>query len=345
MIEQLVHQQATTEHLPPWAFDATGYQPKALLSRRAADAYMRAFSDADLSQFSADGVEFWFDSVGIDGVGREARTVAAWGRVPEQVAARDATRQRGYPMSRRWADAGYERGHLVARAAGGGLDVNLFAQAWQVNQGRSAEGKEFRRLERLAAANPGALVMTRLIYTDDTAVPTFVHLLVAVVGQSVQQGLFTNTPEQRPPVHLDRLRAGTAFHQTVQTGFVAGLLGADAEPERMIRLAHGRTGRIDLLVVTTGAARMAVVVEVKNTDWDRLPVHRVRPNVHAHVRQLQNYLDTVIDAIGAPDGWDSAAGVLLYPRRPVSRYPMDTITQIVDKLALIVVWHDETSWA
>jgi len=218
MIEQLVHQQATTEHLPPWAFDATGYQPKALLSRRAADAYMRAFSDADLSQLSADGVEFWFDSVGIDGVGREARTVAAWGRVPEQVAARDATRQRGYPMSRRWADAGYERGHLVARAAGGGLDVNLFAQAWQVNQGRSAEGKEFRRLERLAAANTGALVMTRLIYTDDTAVPTFVHLLVAVVGQSVQQGLFTNTPEQRPPVHLDRLRAGTAFHQTVQQG-------------------------------------------------------------------------------------------------------------------------------
>ena len=225
------------------------------------------------------------------------------------------------------------------------MDVNLFAQAWQINQGRSAEGREFRRLERLAAAHPEAVVMTRLIYTDDTAVPTSVHLLVAVGGDHVQQGLFTNIPEPRPPARLDRLRAGKAFHQTVQTGFVAGLVGANAQPERVIRLAHGRTGRIDLLVVPTGGERMAVVVEVKNTDWDKLPVHRVRPNLRAHLRQLQNYLDTVVDGIGAPDGWDSAAGVLQYPRRPDSRYAVETITRIVEDLALMVVWHDETSWA
>ena len=345
MIEQLVHQQAVTGYLPLWASDAIRPQPELLLNRRAAEAYAAAFPDADLSRFSAEGMEFWFDSVGIDGVGREPRTVAACGRVPEHVAARDATRQRGYPLSIRLAAAGYERGHLVARAAGGGMDVNLFAQAWQVNQGHSAEGKEFRRLERLAAANPGSLVMTRLIYADDTAVPALVHLLVKVGGQPVHQGLFTNTPEPRPPAHLDRLKRGTAFHHTVQTTFVAGLMGADAKPERVIRLARGRTGRIDLLVMTTGAERIAVVVEIKNTDWDQLPVRRVRPNLRAHVRQLQNYLDTIIDEIGTPDGWTSAAGVLLYPRRPTSRYPMDTISQIVDELALMVVWHDETSWA
>jgi hypothetical protein len=265
--DELTRQQATAEHLSGWAAAAAGPQPEGPLSRRAAEAYARAFPDADLSQFSSDGVAFWFDSVGIDGVGREPRTVSGCGRVPEQVTARDATRQRGYPLAPRLAAAGYERGHLVARAAGGGLDVNLFAQAWQVNQGRSAEGREFRRLERLAAAHPGAVVMTRLIYTDDTAVPTSVHLLVVLGDDHVQQGLFSNTRLPRPPARLERLRAGTAFHHTVQTAFVAGLLGANAEPERVIRLAHGRAGRIDLLVVPAGAERLAVVVEIKNTTW------------------------------------------------------------------------------
>jgi hypothetical protein len=346
MTKLLFDQQAAREHLPVWALDATESWPEDRLSRRAASAYAAAFPDADLVRFPADGVDFWFDTAGIGGTGREPRTVVACSRVPEHITARDMTRQRGFPLPTRLAAAGYERGHLVARAAGGGMDVNLFAQAWQINQGRSVEGKEFRRLERLAAAHPNTVVMTRLIYTDDTAVPTLVHLLVGVPGEPVEQGLFTNSPQPRSPTPPDRLRAGQAFHRTVQTAFVAGLVGAVAEAERPIRLAHGRAGRIDLLVVTTTAAeRIAVVIEVKSTDWDQLPLHRTRPNLRAHLRQLQKYLDTVIDAIGKPGGWDSAVGVLLYPRRPRSRHVMDMITRIVDEVALMVVWHDETAWS
>jgi hypothetical protein len=38
----------------------------------------------------------------------------------------------------------------------------------------------------------------------------------------------------------------------------------------------------------------AVVVEIKSTAWDALAEHRVRPNLRAHIRQLQGYLDRYI---------------------------------------------------
>lgn len=165
--------------------------------------------------------------------GREPRTVAAWGRVPAHVDPRDRSRHAGFPMSEALTAAGYDKGHLIARATGGGYDANIFAQAWQVNQGRSADGRRFRRLETLAAGNPDALFLARLIYADETAVPSAVHLLVALLGRPVQQGLFTNTPIPRPartrPVQ--RMRDGTAFHRHIQADFVAGLVGATAEPD------------------------------------------------------------------------------------------------------------------
>jgi hypothetical protein len=224
------------------------------------------------------------------------------------------------------------------------LDANLFPQAWQVNRGRSAEGVEFRRLERLAAANPGSLVMTRLVYTDDRVVPALVHLLVAVPGRPPEQGMFGNVPAPRPaPGATARLRAGSAFHRTVQTAFVAGLTGAAASPERVVRLADGKTGRVDLLVLPVEPARTAVVVEVKNTDWDALAPHRVRPNLRAHIRQLQGYLDPLVDEM-EHGAWDAVAGVLLYPRKPIDASRAEVVETVADALALMVVWHDQTDW-
>jgi hypothetical protein len=106
----------------------------------------------------------------------------------------------------------------------------------------------------------------------------------------------------------------------------------------------GRSGRIDLLVVPTGVERMAVVVEIKSTDWDVRGSHRVRPNARSHIRQLQGYLDAIIDELGVPGGYVSAAGVLLYPRRPADPVRAELITAMAEAEALMVVWHDETTW-
>src|SRR5207244_4085471 len=119
----------------------------------------------------------------------EPRTVAAWSHARAPVASRDRSRQAGFPLPRAFADAGYERGHLMAHAAGGGLDANVFAQAWHVNQGRSPQGRRYRQLERLAAANPGCQVFHRLIYGDGSDVPDLTELTVVVDGRA-QQGVF-----------------------------------------------------------------------------------------------------------------------------------------------------------
>ena len=146
------------------------------------------------------------------------------------------------------------------------------------------------------------------------------------------------------------LKWSNAFHARVQTAFLAGLLGANAAPERPVTLSRTRSARVDLLVLPSGAEVAAVVVEIKSTDWDALAEHRMRPNLRSHIRQLQRYLDVYIDDLrqepgpSAPRQWDSVSGVLLYPRRPTDPARSQLVEQIADREALMVVWYDETDW-
>jgi hypothetical protein len=66
---------------------------------------------------------------------------------------------------------GLDRGHLVAHAAGGGVDLNLSPQAISLNRGRSAEGRVWRKMERYAATHPGTPLFVRPIYADPSWKP------------------------------------------------------------------------------------------------------------------------------------------------------------------------------
>lgn len=301
-----------------WADLARGPAAQQALSDFAARLYRASFPDAKLLELDFGETAFLFDDFTAAG-GREQRTVAAWRVVPKHAPARDRSRQAGFPLHASLIAAGYERGHLIARASGGPLDSNLYAQAWQANQGRSEDGKGFRRLETLAARNPGCLQFSRLIWSGDDSVPAAHHMLVAIDGQRVAQGVFSNCPIPRPsrlPAAVRaRMQAGTQFHRTVQSDFLAGLAGAEAVAERSIRLMDNAHGRVDLLIVPSGPERMALVVEIKNTDFDVFEPHRVGRNARRHLNQLQHYLDRIVDGIGTGE-WDSASGVLVYPSRP-----------------------------
>jgi hypothetical protein len=163
-------------------------------------------------------------------------------------------------------------------------------------------------------------------------------------------------PEQRTASSAHRpstraLSRGRQFHQRVQTAFLADLLGATAEPERTITLTTTRKGRLDLLVLPHGTERMAVVVEIKSTSWDQLAEHRLRPNLRAHIRQLQGYLDVYVAGLtdhqhreDLPEQWDSVVGVLLYPQRPTNAARARLVDETAEREALTVIWFNETNW-
>ena len=68
-----------------------------------------------------------------------------------------------------------DTGHFIAHSLGGGLDMNLFPQKRDVNQGRSAEGKLYRKMENYAFKYPRTFVFSRPLYFDDTWRPYFLE--------------------------------------------------------------------------------------------------------------------------------------------------------------------------
>lgn len=188
------------------------------LVKAAADGYRAAFLGSELVEFDDHGSSYLFDLTDNPTGDRQPRVVAAWGRSTPPQGQRKRSRQAGFPLPPALAGRGYERGHLLAHATGGGLDENLIAQASHVNQGRSPAGRANRRLESLAASRPGSLLFHRLIYGDGTAVPDLTQLTVGL-PTATHTGTFDNRPRPAMP---DRLARGQQFHRCVQTAFLAG---------------------------------------------------------------------------------------------------------------------------
>jgi hypothetical protein len=336
-----------------WAESLTdGGEPTlSELIDHAIDGYRSAFRPSQLVEFDDHGATYLFDQADDPSAGRTARVVAAWGYGSASTRPRDRSRQAGFPLSAARSAAGYDRGHLLAHAVGGGLDENLFPQASHVNQGRSRAGQAYRKLEGLAQRHLGCLIFHRLIYGDGTDVPDLTQLTIGLPA-ATHSGTFDNRPV---PVSSSRLLRGQQFHRRVQTAFLSDLIGASAHPEHTLRLGTGRR-RVDLLVLPRKAdEHVVVVVEVKNTEWDAFRADRVRPNLRRHIRQLQEYLDYYVDQLRtSPQGpadrtgdgdthleFDSVIGVLLYPTRPACARLIDSIA--LDR-SLTVVWYDETDW-
>lgn len=98
---------------------------------------------------------------------------------------------------------------------------------------------------------------------------------------------------------IERLAAGQTFHKTVQSAFLTGLVGASGFKERRWRLIAGGRGRVDLAVEVDDSEQMLVIIEIKGTDWDKIPAARLMANLRRHLRQLQTYLDTAIEDMEA----------------------------------------------
>jgi hypothetical protein len=109
--------------------------------------------------------------------GAASRVVAAWGSSATPEMPRDRARMAGFlRLPETWSGRRLDRGHFVAHAAGGALDLNLFPQASHLNRGRSKEGRLWRRMERYAATHPGTPLFVRPTYDGGGWTPAALEL-------------------------------------------------------------------------------------------------------------------------------------------------------------------------
>lgn len=143
-----------------------------------ADYYDMSSHDPMILQFPYQGFTYLFDQASANTNDVEDRLVAAYGISREEEGKRDKNRQREFLKvkgSRGLFISGkgdFDRGHVIACSMGGGLDVNLFPQRPKLNQGTSEAGRIYRTMEVYAEQNPGTFVFSRLIYNDDSWVPS-----------------------------------------------------------------------------------------------------------------------------------------------------------------------------
>ena len=141
---------------------------------------------ADVMEIPLVALTYLFDAAptmdGLD-VGDD-RVVAVWGHSRRADGPRDRGRQAGFiPNPPTWSQAGRDRGHFVARAAGGGMDMNFFPQAAGLNRGTTADGRVWKAMERHAIDHPGTPLLVRPVYDDPTWVPAAVDFAILVEGR------------------------------------------------------------------------------------------------------------------------------------------------------------------
>lgn len=135
-------------------------------------------------QFNESGFEYLFDfsselvaeDIIPEDLAVEDRVVAVFGRSNPRCVKRDKKRMEGFlgPSSKVFGD-NYDKGHFIGHAIGGSLDVNLFPQRRDINQGRSTRGKVFRAMEKYCFENPGTFCFHRPIYCDRSWRPCIIE--------------------------------------------------------------------------------------------------------------------------------------------------------------------------
>jgi hypothetical protein len=71
--------------------------------------------------------------------------------------------------------SGRDKGHFIAHAISGGLDMNVFSQARDLNRGLSEQGRLYRLMERYCYENAGTFCFSRPVYDDASSVPRWLE--------------------------------------------------------------------------------------------------------------------------------------------------------------------------
>ena len=149
------------------------------------------------------------------------------------------------------------------------------------------------------------------------------------------------TNKQRSRVNLKQkveepavLRKGKEFEQTEKGEW--NRAGRKPELEKGVTDLKGKKGRIDIYMPQSEDG-LVCVAEVKATDWDEIPLERIRPNVLRHARQIWRYIEAELGS-----GTDVSPG-LVYPREPQNTQTKLLVEELLNQRFVQCVWRKPPS--
>lgn len=93
-------------------------------------------------------------------------------------------------------------------------------------------------------------------------------------------------------------------------------------------------GRIDIHIEADN--KLVAVVELKNSDWDRMATKSVKRNVKRQAKQMWSYIDSQLS-----DRKEVSPGII-FPKKPKDANKLELIEVLFEEEFISVVWEDET---
>ena len=128
------------------------------------------------------------------------------------------------------------------------------------------------------------------------------------------------------------MKEGKIFHKKIQAEWESEAEG-EIESEKGITKKSESKGRID---VFADGGETKALVEMKNTDWDRMTDQAVRRNVRRQIKQVWDYIDS------QPNEADGVCPGVIFPKRPNDPKRLKWIEDTFLQDGIAVVWHDES---
>jgi hypothetical protein len=130
------------------------------------------------------------------------------------------------------------------------------------------------------------------------------------------------------------LKKGKQFHKNVQSEWSLTAEGL-VKSEKNVKMAGNKKGRVDIFVEEIGD-NLVSVVEIKNTDWDKIKPENIQRNVKRQARQIWKYIESQTDL----EGKEVSPGII-FPKLPMDPERLELIESIFGDEWIQVVWENE----
>ena len=129
------------------------------------------------------------------------------------------------------------------------------------------------------------------------------------------------------------LRNGKEFHKQVQEEWSKTAVG-HVKIEEGVSKSDKSKGRADIFVDEIGEDLVSIV-EIKNTDWDKIKPENIQRNVKRQARQLWDYIEFQTDS-----NRRSVSPGIIYPKIPKDPEKLRLVESILEGECIQVVWEN-----